>query len=141
MAVNKKTPKDALEKVLSLNVPAAEDYPFLMEMELPAGVLNNLTLDDVFWLKLVHRSLHGDMKAMQEVLDRRYGKAQQHIVQEVHNYTYSDFLTEIAASDPSLIEVHDVEPLVIIDEAQVEDDEPEGSGVPTGDEILDDLGF
>lgn len=136
-----KAPKEALDKVLSLKVPAIEDYPFLLEMDLPPEVIRGLTLDEVFWLQLVHRSLHGDMKAMQEVLDRRYGKAQQHIVQENHNYTYTDFLDKIAAEERQMLEVHDVEPVVIEDSPQVDEPDAPGTGVPSGDDVLRDLGF
>lgn len=140
----KRTPQESLEKLLKLKVPELTQYPFLMEMNLPDEITKDLTLDDVFWLQLVHKSLYGDSKAMQEVLDRRFGKAQQHIVQENHNFTYLDFLDKIAEEERQLLT--DSEPVVVIDAEhsdlpQVEETTSPETGVSSGDDVLRDLGL
>ncbi len=129
-----KAARDMLNELFSQKAPEDMDFPFKDEIQLTSKQKENLTLDDVFWIQLAFKALKGDMKAIQEVLDRRFGKAPQHILQENHNYNYTNFLEEIAKEEQHL-------QIATSDRPQVQESTtPEGGGL-SGDSILDDLGL
>jgi hypothetical protein len=122
--------RELLEDLMSKQLPSYAMYNCLDELELSVEQRKNLTYDDVFWIQLLQKSLHGDMKATQEILDRRYGKAPQHILQEVHSYSYADFLDKIEVDET----VIDIPP-------QITESQSPADGGSSGDELLDDLGL
>ncbi len=125
--------RELLEDLMSQPLPLDADYACLEEMELSVEQRRSLTYDDVFWVQLLQKSLHGDMKATQEILDRRYGKAPQHVVQEVHQFSYADFLDKIEVEETEFVEA-DILP-------QITDSNSPEDGGSSGDDLLDDLGI
>lgn len=99
MAGNRKAIKEILEDLMALKVGRNADFACLEEMELTPFQRENLTFDEVFAMNLLNKALHGDMKATTEIMDRRYGKSQQHIISEVKVVSYHDFLGNLHEED------------------------------------------
>lgn len=129
----RKAAQELLEDLMSKPLPDHASYSCLDELDITPAQRRDLTYDDVFWVQLIQKSLHGDMKAIQEILDRRFGKAPQHITQDVRTYSYADFLDTIEVDESKTIDV-EIPPQV------ADTDSPEGGG-SSGDELLDDLGL
>lgn len=94
--------QEELLRVLGQPVSEFADYSCLDNM--PMEERAKLTKLDVFYMRLVEKALHGDMKAMQEIIDRLHGKAPQtvHNVNENHNYVhYLQEIQDAEFSDPT----------------------------------------
>jgi len=138
MATEKsKAAKESIESMLSQKVANPEDFPFLAELSLSPEQMAKLTNDDIFWAQLVHKALKGDIKATQEILDRRYGKAPQHITQDIRTFTYTDFINEINEREAQELQSDPV----VIDLPQIETQELTGDGGSPDNSLLDDLGL
>ena len=136
MNIKAKAARDLLESIFSQQLPKNADFGCIQDLDLTEEQRAELTYDDVFWIQLVQKSLHGDMKATQEILDRRYGKAPQHILQENRNYNYTDFLEQIAEEE------HELQPPeIVINMPQIQKNTPPDDGGSSGDSILEDLGL
>ncbi|MEE9528826.1 MAG: hypothetical protein V3V88_02105 [Dehalococcoidia bacterium] len=99
MAPNRKVIKEILEEQMAKPIGPYADFGCLDDTQLTDQQKAALTGDEVFAMNLINRSLNGDMKATTEILDRRYGKASQHIVQEVKMVTYHDFLDNLVEEE------------------------------------------
>lgn len=128
MASERKEAKEALLRILEQKVKAGADYAAVEGV--PERVKQNLSKLDVLHMALVDRALHGDLKALQEVFDRVYGKTPQNIKQtnENHNHSYVHYLQEIADSEkldptplPQLVDVTAVEVTESVEVAADED--------------------
>lgn len=98
--------KELLEKELSLRIDPEGDYPALDNELLTQEERASLTKWDIFVKQLVGKAMRGDAKAQQEVLDRLYGKAPQHITQDVNVNSYTHFLEGLARlEEPEIVEV------------------------------------
>lgn len=128
----RKAAREALEATLAEHLP--KDASFACIDNLSLEERGKLTYDDVFWMQLRDKALNGDMKAMQEVLDRRFGKSPQHIFQETRNITYVDFLSSIERQEARDLQITTTMPQVI------DSDSSEDRGT-SGDDLLDDLGL
>lgn len=130
--------RELLEDLMSKNVPEHAKFACLDDLDLTEEQREDLTYDDVFWIQLVQKSLNGDMKATQEILDRRFGKAPQHILQDIRTFTYTDFLSSIQEEEaqelPSI-------PTTIGIRPQVPDSGLPEDGGSSGDDLLGDLGL
>lgn len=88
------------------------DYPFLDDV--PQAERDLLTKGGLFVKVLLGKALRGDSKSIQEVLDRMYGKAPQHITQDVSVKSYTGFLEGLAAlPDAEFTQVEDEEEEVV----------------------------
>lgn len=99
MAGNRRAIKQILEDLMASKVGRNAEYACLEDIELSPQQRSELTFDEVFAMNLINRALNGDMKASTEIMDRRYGKAQQHIVQEIKAVTYHTFLEDLAQKE------------------------------------------
>ncbi len=136
-------PKEQLLSILAepIGELAATDYPCVENLDMTAADKAKMTHGEVFYRQMVGKALRGDMKAMQEVLDRVYGKAQQHITQDININSYETFLDGCIAADEQETETIEAEivPLVIED---VSITPPNGGGSAGGDtNILPDQGL
>lgn len=95
MSKGKKSARDFLEELMALPLPQGTNPEILDSLNIPQEQREGLTINEVFWTRLINKALGGDMKAINEVLDRRYGKAPQHILNENRNLTYVTFLESI----------------------------------------------
>ena len=90
---DKKKIKDLLERELGSLVSQTDDY----------GVLDNIPMDervkmskwDLVVKQLVNKAINGDNKAMQEILDRMFGKPPLEIKQDVNVTNYTTFLENL----------------------------------------------
>jgi len=117
--------KDELIRVLEQSIPELADYSVLDGLNYEQR--KTLTKLDVFYMRLVEKALHGDMKAIQEILDRVYGKAPQTIHQKTENHSYVHYLEDIRAE-----ELKNPTPPLIMD-AEIKE--------KTDDEFREDLGL
>ena len=99
MAGNRKEIKQLLEDLMALKIGKKTDFACLEDVNLTEHEKSNLTFDEVFALNLINSALNGNMKATTEIMDRRYGKAQQNIVAEVKTTSYHNYLVEMYEED------------------------------------------
>jgi len=125
-----KAGREFLEELMSQQVNLDGDTEFLEDLNIPEENREGLTYNEVLWTRLLHKALGGDMKAIQEVLDRRFGKAQQHILNENLNYNYTDLLKDIREADEKI----KVPQVIELDSPNVDRGSSENA-------ILEDLGF
>ena len=90
----KKAIRDLLVSELDQPLDPNADYPFLDDM--PQAERDSLTKGSLFVKVLLGKALRGDNKSIGEVLDRMYGKAPQHITQDVSVQSYTGFLEGLA---------------------------------------------
>ena len=140
--------RELLENLMSQKLPPNADYGCLDQFELSDEKKKDLTYDDVFWIQLVNKALNGDMKASQEIMDRRFGKAPQYIEQTNVTLSYTDFLSGIAEEEAKTIEMaqplHNTQVTMTtqpIVGPQVGTNESPVGGGSTVDDLLDDLGL
>lgn len=114
MGTNKKAAKEFLEELMAQTISSDGDNFFLDSLDIPEDKREGMTYDQIFWTRLVHKAIGGDMKAIQEVLDRRYGKAPQHILNENHNMTYVKFLDAIEEAEVVGPQVKEIEPSDVV---------------------------
>lgn len=94
MTSKKKALRDLLLGELETGIPSDADFPILDNMSPDEKA--KLTKGDLFIKVLMNKALTGDSKSIQEILDRLYGKAPQHITQDVNVNSYTNFLEELA---------------------------------------------
>jgi len=128
--MGRKAIKQILEDLMGGKIGKFASFPCLEDTELSAREKADLTYDEVFAMNLINKSLNGDMKASTEIMDRRYGKAQQHIIQETTNVTYHTFLDSLVEQQAK----PDALPQVTIDVTPVD-------GGSTEVDIMKDLGL
>lgn len=104
-----------LESILLQKLPSAvteEDVEAIYGVRLPLQVVKTMTVTQMVALQLALKAAKGDMKAIQEVLDRTMGKAKQSVEVTGHVNHYTDFLDSCAKMDAIEGEVIDVEAVV-----------------------------
>lgn len=128
--------KLVLDAIMHEKIGPDADFNCLEDADLTSEQKANLTYEEVFAMNLIYNALKGDMKASGEVLDRLYGKAQQHIVQET-KITYDTWLQDLAQDEPQVIdaEITDTRPQVGEKSLLVD------GGSAYDDDILEDLGL
>jgi len=134
-----KAAKEILEVLMAKKVPIGVDFPCLDGLRLTPKERMALTYEDVFWHAALSRACHGDLKAISEVMDRRFGKSPQHIVNENHNYSYVNFLEECAKQDKEETTLIDIEPETKTEVHGGISDEGGSSGVHS--DVMSDLGL
>jgi len=122
MAGNRKEIKQLLEDLMSLKIGKKTDFACLEDIELTEQEKANLTFDEVFALNLINSALNGNMKATTEIMDRRYGKAQQNIVAEVKTTSYHNYLVEMYKEDQEEDLSQGAISVSFVEEGSVEDD-------------------
>lgn len=147
MAGNRKAIKEILEDLMATKVGRNAEFNCLEDMELTALQRENLTFDEVFAMNLLNKALHGDMKASTEIMDRRYGKAQQHIIQEIKSVTYHDFLDNLHKEDENdnilgaENSTRNITPNIILDVPQIMTDITPVDGGSAEADLMNDLGL
>lgn len=95
--------KQKLIEHLSQPIDKYGEYPCLDDANLTPAERDKLTNMDIMVRTLIQKAGRGDLKTITEIIDRIWGKAQQHITAEVQHTTYVDFLGEIAENDPTAL--------------------------------------
>ena len=131
--------KALLEKELSEHISPHDSYAVLDNSDLTSSQREALTKGEVLIKQIVAKGMHGDNKAITEILDRLYGKAPQHITQDHNIKSYHNFLEDLASLPDA--EIVDAE---IIEQKQlpkVSPKPPSTDGVSTDSSLLDDFGL
>lgn len=104
-----KVAREYIEELMSQPISRVKEQKLLDELKIPFEQQEGLTYNEIFWRKLLQKALNGDMKAMTEIIDRRYGKAPQHILTETRTLTYVKFLDDIEKIEAQELEVVSVD--------------------------------
>ena len=105
----KKAAREYLEELMAQVIDPEAGHYLLDSLNIPEERREGITYDEALWTRLLHKALGGDMKAITEVLDRRYGKSPQHIVQENHNMNYVGWLESLDNDQNNQIEPQVIE--------------------------------